>query len=105
MKSLTMCIRHEADGRLVDQTDMDPQERLPRIERLSLECYRFDSDMRGLQFHLSVHNLRSLTLIACTNWHLLLGLPVSRRSVPTSPLVPAHHPGSKMEYASMVIGP
>lgn len=98
MKSLTFCIRHEAEGRFVDQIDIDPQEWLPCIERLSLECYRFDSDRRGVQFHLSVHNLRSLTLIACTNWHLLLGLPEMK-------FVAAHHPGSKMEYASMVIGP
>lgn len=75
LKSLTIKYRYEDARPFIDQIPMDGQERLPSIEWLSLERYRFGPDNNGLQFHMNVRSLRSLTLVACTDWHLFLGMP------------------------------
>lgn len=80
LKSLTIKYRYNEVGPFIDQIDMDEQERLPSIERLSLERYWFSRDNKGIPFHLNAQSLRSLTLVACTNWHLLLGIPEMKLS-------------------------
>ena len=75
LKTLAIKYRYEHGGPFIHQIHMDRQERLPSIERLSLERYHFSLDNRGLQFHLNTQSLRSLTLVACRDWHLLLQLP------------------------------
>ena len=75
LKSLTIDYRYDGIGPSIDQIHMDRQEQLPSIERLSLEHYCVGLDNRGIQLHMSARSLRSLTLVACKNWHLLLGIP------------------------------
>lgn len=80
LKSLTIKYRYNNCVMLIAQIVMDGQERLPSIERLSLERYSFSLDNGGIQFHMNAPSLRSLTLVACRNWHLLLGIPEMKLS-------------------------
>ncbi len=75
LKSLTIKFRYEDARMYLDQIRIDQQEQLPSIERLSLERYFFIRDGSGIQFHIKAQSLWSLTLIACTHWELLLGIP------------------------------
>ena len=74
LKSLTIKYRSDYARPYFDQIRMDRQERLPSIERLSLERYFFNLDNSGIQFHMDAQSLRSLTLVACVSWHLLVGM-------------------------------
>lgn len=69
---MTIKYRDEGARPWFDQIQLDQQEHLPSVERLSLECYHFSRDNRGIQCHVNAQSLRSLTLIACTDWQLLL---------------------------------
>lgn len=80
LKSLTIKYRCEDARPVIDQIQMDRQEALPSIERLSLERYRFNLNKGGVQVHLNAQSLRSLTLVACTSRHLLLEIPEMRLS-------------------------
>lgn len=75
LKSLTIKYKSDSAHRYSNQIQMDRQERLPSIERLSLERHFFMKDNSGIQFHMNAQSLRSLTLVACVNWHRLLGIP------------------------------
>ncbi|KAL9075730.1 MAG: hypothetical protein Q9161_001482 [Pseudevernia consocians] len=65
LKSLTIKYRSDYARPYFDQIRMDRQERVPSIERLSLERYFFNLDNSGIQFHMDAQSLRSLTLVAC----------------------------------------
>ena len=72
LKSLSIKYRYKDTRPFIDQIHMEREERLPSIERLSLDGYRFRSDHRAIQFHIIAQSVRSLTLIAPRDWHLLL---------------------------------
>ena len=72
LKSLTVKYRHQGARPPVDRIQMEREERLPSIERLSLEGYCFGPDYREIKFHMNAQCLRSLTLVACTNVQLFL---------------------------------
>lgn len=75
LKSLTIKNRYPNARPLIEPIQVEQDERLPSVQRLSLEHYQFTRDIRGLQFHIDVQSLRSLVLVACANWHLLLEIP------------------------------
>ena len=70
LKSLTIKYRRQRARLPVDRIQMEREERLPSIERLSLEGYCFGRDDREIYYHMDAKCLRSLTLVACTNLHL-----------------------------------
>ena len=75
LKPLTIKFTYEDARMYFDQIRIDRQEQLPSIERLSLECYFLIRDSSGIQFDIKTQSLWSLTLVACTQWDLLLGIP------------------------------
>lgn len=72
LKSLTIKYRYGSTYPFLAQILMKPGERLPSIERLSLERYNFGLTDGEIQFHMNGQHLRSLILVACMNMQILL---------------------------------
>lgn len=72
LKSLTIKYGHGSTLPFISQIQMKPGERLPSIERLSLERYGFGPGNGEIQFHMNRPHLQSLIMVACTNPQNLL---------------------------------
>ena len=72
LKSLTIKYTYQGARSSIGRIQMEREERLPSIERLTLDGYCFGLDDREINFHLDAQCIRSLTLVACKTLHLLL---------------------------------
>lgn len=67
LKSLTIKYGYGSTLPFISQIQMKPGERLPSIERLSLERYGFGPGNGEIQLHMNGQHLQSLIMVACTN--------------------------------------